>query len=229
VFERFTDSARGAVVLAGEQATDLRHGYVGSEHVLLGVLADGGAGAAALAPVTLAGAREAVAREVRGGDEGRVGQRPLTPRAKQVLELAKREAVALGEDHVGTEHLALALLDLRESTAARLLVAFGLDAETVRAAVAGTAPESVPSARVVRLPRLARLIPARLGPSDRFSPEVHAAVAAAHAEVPLGRRVEVEDLVAALSRAADATPPADARVQRIARAQARRRRRATSR
>ncbi len=140
VFERFTEGARQVVVWAQEEARTLQHGYIGTEHLLLGVLRveDGlGAGALAALNVTIEAVRAQVARIVDGGGEVTTGQMPFTPRSKKVLELALREALSLGHNYVGTEHILLGLVRENEGVAARILLDFHADADTIRNEVVG--------------------------------------------------------------------------------------------
>jgi ATP-dependent Clp protease ATP-binding subunit ClpC len=135
MFERFTERARHAVVLAQDEARALRHDYIGTEHLLLGLLReDEGLGARALTPLGIAldGMRERVVAEIGRGDEAIAGQIPFTPRAKKALELALREARSFGHDYIGTEHVLLGLVRVDDGVAARLLREAGADAETVR-------------------------------------------------------------------------------------------------
>ena len=138
MFERFTERARQVVVLAQEEARSLSHNYIGTEHILLGLLREEqGLAARALAAlgITLAEVRAQVTRIVGSGEEVTSGQIPFTPRAKKVLELALREALDLGHNYIGTEHILLGLVRENEGVAARVLLDRGVDAETVRCAV----------------------------------------------------------------------------------------------
>src|SRR4051794_7350331 len=113
MFERFTERARQVVVLAQDEARELRHNYIGTEHLLLGLLREeDGLAARVLATVdiTIEEVRTQVARIVGQGDEVSAGQIPFTPRAKKVLELALREGLTLGHNFIGTEHLLLGLV-----------------------------------------------------------------------------------------------------------------------
>jgi ATP-dependent Clp protease ATP-binding subunit ClpA len=136
VFERFTDRARRAVVLAQEEARLLNHNYLGTEHILLGLIREGD-GIAARALVQLGISLDAVRAEVeriigQGGGEVPAGHIPFTPRAKQVLELALREALQLGHNYIGTEHILLGLLREGEGVASQVLVRLGADLSRVR-------------------------------------------------------------------------------------------------
>ncbi len=135
MFERFTERARQVVVLAQDEARGLRHNYIGTEHLLLGLLREED-GVAALAldslDITVQGVREQVARIIGQGDQVTSGQIPFTPRAKKVLELALREALRLGHNYIGTEHILLGLVRENEGVAARILLDFDTNAEKVR-------------------------------------------------------------------------------------------------
>jgi ATP-dependent Clp protease ATP-binding subunit ClpC len=135
MFERFTPPARKVVVLAQEEARALKHNYIGTEHVLLGLLRDeeGLAGRVLESlHVTLEDVRTQVAQIVGQGEEVTTGQIPFTPRAKKVLELAMREALSLGHNDIGTEHVLLGIARENEGVASRILLELGVDAEKVR-------------------------------------------------------------------------------------------------
>ena len=135
MFERFTEDARQVVVLAQDEARQLRHNYIGTEHLLLGVLRyEEGPACRILAGlgVSLESARAEVGRIVGPGDEAATGQIPFTPRAKKVMELALRESLSLGHNYIGGEHLLLALVREREGVAARILFDCGVDTEAIR-------------------------------------------------------------------------------------------------
>jgi ATP-dependent Clp protease ATP-binding subunit ClpA len=135
VFERFTERARQVVVLAQEEARTLKHNYIGTEHILLGLLREEeGLAARALESldITIERVRAAVLRTVGSGEEVTSGQIPFTPRAKKVLELALREALSLHHNYIGTEHVLLGLVRENEGVAARILLDFGADADTLR-------------------------------------------------------------------------------------------------
>jgi ATP-dependent Clp protease ATP-binding subunit ClpC len=125
VFERFTERAREVVVLAQDEARALRHNYIGTEHILLGLLES--------LDITVEEVRAQVARIIGPGDEPIVsGQIPFTPRAKKVLELSLREALSLKHNYIGTEHILLGLVRENEGVAARILLDFDADAEKIR-------------------------------------------------------------------------------------------------
>ena len=133
--ERFTDRARRVVVLAQEEARMLDHNYIGTEHILLGLIGEG-EGVAAKALESLGISLEAVRQEVEEiigrGQQAPPGHIAFTPRAKKVLELALREAQQLGHNYVGTEHILLGLIREGEGVAAQVLVKLGADLERVR-------------------------------------------------------------------------------------------------
>ena len=135
MFQRFTDRARRAVQLAQEEARLLRHNYVGTEHLLLGLLYEGeGVAASALGSlgITREGVRAQVDEIIGYGQNRVTGQIPFTPRTKKVLELSLREALRLGHHHIGTEHILLGLLREGEGLAAQVLVALGADHARIR-------------------------------------------------------------------------------------------------
>ena len=174
MFERFTDRARRVVVLAQEEARMLSHNYIGTEHILLGLIHEGD-GIAAKALESLGVSLEAVRAQVEEiigqGQQAPSGHIPFTPRAKKVLELSLREALQLGHNYIGTEHILLGLIREGEGVAAQVLHKLGADLNRVRQQViqllsgyqgkeqqtAGTAPETAPS-------QLARARPVRPQP-----------------------------------------------------------------
>src|SRR5436305_11168714 len=135
MFERFTDRARRVVVLAQEEARMLNHNYIGTEHILLGLIHEG-EGVAAKALESLGISLEAVRAQVEEiighGGQAPSGHIPSTPRAKKVLELSLREALQLGHNYIGTEHILLGLVRENEGVAARILLDFDADAEKIR-------------------------------------------------------------------------------------------------
>jgi ATP-dependent Clp protease ATP-binding subunit ClpC len=154
MFERFTDRARRVVVLAQEEARALNHNYIGTEHILLGLIHEG-EGVAAKALESMGISLEAVRTEVEDiigtGGHPPSGYIPFTPRAKKVLELALREALQLGHKYIGTEHILLGLIREGEGVAAQVLVKLGADLSRVRQQVIqllsgyeGTEPEAAP-------------------------------------------------------------------------------------
>jgi ATP-dependent Clp protease ATP-binding subunit ClpC len=135
MFERFTNQARRVVVLAQEEARRLLHNYIGTEHILLGLLReDEGAAATALAAadVTLDGARLEVETIIGRGQHEPSGHIPFTPRAKKVLELSLREAVRLGHDYIDTGHILLGLIREGDGVAVQVMVNLGADPKQIR-------------------------------------------------------------------------------------------------
>jgi len=146
MFERFTDGARLLVVRAQEEARMLNHDYIGTEHILLGLIHEG-KGVAAKSLENLGISLDAVREQVQeiigqgqqapsGGRQGEEGQRDghisFTPRAMKVLELSQREALQLGDNHIGTEHILLGLICEGDGTAAQVLINFGAGLNRVR-------------------------------------------------------------------------------------------------
>ena len=135
MFERFTDRARRVVVLAQEEARMLNHNYIGTEHILLGLIHEGeGVAAKALQSldISLEAVRAQVEEIIGQGQQAPNGHIPFTPRAKKVLELSLREALQLGHNYIGTEHILLGLLREGEGVAAQVLVKLGADLNRVR-------------------------------------------------------------------------------------------------
>ncbi|GAA1252894.1 MULTISPECIES: ATP-dependent Clp protease ATP-binding subunit [Oryzihumus] len=135
MFERFTDRARRVVVLAQEEARMLNHNYIGTEHILLGLIHEGeGVAAKALESlgISLDAVREQVQEIIGQGQQAPSGHIPFTPRAKKVLELSLREALQLGHNYIGTEHILLGLIREGEGVAAQVLVKLGADLNRVR-------------------------------------------------------------------------------------------------
>jgi ATP-dependent Clp protease ATP-binding subunit ClpC len=151
MFERFTERARRVVVLAQEESRLLGHNYIGTEHLLLGLLAEReGVAARALESldVTLDAAREQVREIIGPGQQELSGHIPFTPRAKKILELSLREALKLGSEVISTEHLLLGLVDEGAGVGAQILERLGAPAPAVREAViilAEAEPETPPA------------------------------------------------------------------------------------
>jgi hypothetical protein len=148
VFERFTESARQVVVNAQYAARVLGHGHIGTEHELLGLLADPDSEACRVLNslgVTADRARERVMEIVLPGEHGSTSQIPFTPRAKKVLELSLREALDLGHRNITPEHLLLALARERDGVAMQVLVSLGAEETAIRAAVVPLLPEPDPA------------------------------------------------------------------------------------
>ena len=135
MFERFTDRARKVVVLAQEEARLLNHNYIGTEHILLGLVHEkDGVAARTLSGlnISLTAVREQVENSIGKGSEPPAGHIPFTPRAKTVLELSLREALQLGHNYIGTEHILLGLIREGEGVASQVLTTLGADLSTVR-------------------------------------------------------------------------------------------------
>ncbi|HKX25495.1 MAG TPA: Clp protease N-terminal domain-containing protein, partial [Actinomycetota bacterium] len=135
MFERFTDRARRVVVLAQEEARMLNHNYIGTEHILLGLIHEGeGVAAKALESlgISLEAVRQQVEEIIGQGQSAPTGHIPFTPRAKKVLELSLREALQLGHNYIGTEHILLGLIREGEGVAAQVLQKLGADLNRVR-------------------------------------------------------------------------------------------------
>jgi hypothetical protein len=170
MFERFTDRARRVVVLAQEEARMLNHNYIGTEHILLGLIREReGVGARALESLGIS--LDAVRLQVEGligrGQEAPSGHIPFTPRAKKVLELSLREAVQLGHNYIGTEHILLGLIREGDGVAAQVLVRLGAALDRVRQQVIHLlhgrhAEEPAPTGPAVQELRLLPAVQARL-------------------------------------------------------------------
>jgi ATP-dependent Clp protease ATP-binding subunit ClpC len=135
MFERFTDRARRTVVLAQEEARMLQHNYIGTEHLLLGLIHEGeGVAAKALESlgIGLDAVRQQVEEIIGRGQHAPSGHIPFTPRAKKVLELGLREAIQLGHNYIGTEHILLGLIREGDGVAAQVLVRLGADLNRTR-------------------------------------------------------------------------------------------------
>ena len=198
MFERFTERARQVVVLAQEEARSLKHNYIGTEHLLLGLLREEeGIAAQVLTTldVNLDEVRMQVAQIVGMGDEVAAGQIPFTPRAKKVLELALREALSLGHNYIGTEHILLGLIKENEGVAARILLEFDADSEKIRNEImrklTGSArrtpvPQGESKKRVKLLDQFGRNL-TKLADEGKLDPVV-------------GRELEIERVMQILSR-----------------------------
>jgi ATP-dependent Clp protease ATP-binding subunit ClpC len=200
MFERFTDRARRVVVLAQEEARMLNHNYIGTEHILLGLIHEGeGVAAKALESlgISLDAVRQQVEEIIGQGQQAPSGHIPFTPRAKKVLELSLREALQLGHNYIGTEHILLGLIREGEGVAAQVLVKLGADLNKVRQQViqllngyqskepAGTAAESTPSTSLVL---------------DQFGRNLTQAAREGKLDPVIGREKEIERLMQVLSR-----------------------------
>jgi len=145
LFQRFSDRARRVVVLAQEEARMLNHNYIGTEHLLLGLIQEGeGVAAKALESmsISLEAVRNQVEEIIGRGSSAPTGHIPFTPRAKKVLELSLREALQLGHNYIGTEHILLGLIREGEGVAAQVLTKLGADLDRVRSGPGGRDPNA---------------------------------------------------------------------------------------
>ena len=207
MFERFTDRARRVVVLAQEEARLLNHNYIGTEHILLGLIHEGeGVASKALEGlgISLESVREQVQEIIGQGQQAPSGHIPFTPRAKKVLELSLREALQLGHNYIGTEHILLGLIREGEGVAAQVLVKLGADLGSVRQQVlqlisgyqggkegatagvgAGGAAEGTPAGSLVL---------------DQFGRNLTQAARDGSLDPVIGREKEIERVMQVLSR-----------------------------
>jgi ATP-dependent Clp protease ATP-binding subunit ClpC len=202
MFERFTDRARRVVVLAQEEARMLNHNYIGTEHILLGLIHEGeGVAAKALESlgISLEGVRAQVEEIIGQGQQAPSGHIPFTPRAKKVLELSLREALQLGHNYIGTEHILLGLIREGEGVAAQVLVKLGADLNRVRQQViqllsgyqgkeavsSGGPAEGTPSTSLVL---------------DQFGRNLTQAAREGKLDPVIGRETEIERVMQVLSR-----------------------------
>ncbi|WP_305883082.1 Clp protease N-terminal domain-containing protein [Conexibacter sp. S30A1] len=208
MFERFTEPARQVVVMAQTQARELGHSYIGTEHLLLGLLgvSDGAAARTLEAQgLSLEHARASVVELVGQGAEAPGGQIPFTPRAKKVLELALREALALHHNYIGTEHILLGLLREPQGPAIEILGVAGLTPEQIRSEVLRLLPpgERDPQGRSATA-RAAALATAAPGFSVRPNRGLRRLLMAAAGRALADQREEfgLEDLLAVVDAAA---------------------------
>jgi ATP-dependent Clp protease ATP-binding subunit ClpC len=202
MFERFTDRARRVVVLAQEEARMLNHNYIGTEHILLGLIHEGeGVAAKSLESlgVSLESVRSQVEEIIGQGQQAPSGHIPFTPRAKKVLELSLREALQLGHNYIGTEHILLGLIREGEGVAAQVLVKLGADLNRVRQQViqllsgyqgkepltSGAPSEGTPSTSLVL---------------DQFGRNLTQAARDGKLDPVIGREKEIERVMQVLSR-----------------------------
>ncbi len=202
MFERFTDRARRVVVLAQEEARMLNHNYIGTEHILLGLIHEGeGVAAKALEAlnISLEAVRSQVEEIIGQGQQAPSGHIPFTPRAKKVLELSLREALQLGHNYIGTEHILLGLIREGEGVAAQVLVKLGADLNRVRqqviqllsgyqgkeAATSGAPAEGTPATSLVL---------------DQFGRNLTQAARENKLDPVIGRDKEIERVMQVLSR-----------------------------
>jgi len=196
MFNRFTERARRVILLAREEAKRLDHDYLGTEHLLLGLIREG-EGVAALALQNLGIDLDQVRQEVekavgRGGGSLFLGQIPFTPRAKKVLELAVTEARNLGHNYIGTEHLLLGLIREGEGVAAQILTNLGADLEKVREEVVALLGERV---SVEKAPQ-----PSNTPTLDRYGRDLTQLARNGELDPVIGREKEIERVIQILSR-----------------------------
>ncbi|GAA4381453.1 ATP-dependent Clp protease ATP-binding subunit [Paeniglutamicibacter cryotolerans] len=207
MFERFTDRARRVVVLAQEEARMLNHNYIGTEHVLLGLIHEGeGVAAKALESlnISLGAVREQVQEIIGQGQQAPSGHIPFTPRAKKVLELSLREALQLGHNYIGTEHILLGLIREGEGVAAQVLVKLGADLSRVRQQViqllSGYQGGKETTGAGVSSGGQAEGTPAGSAVLDQFGRNLTAAAREGKLDPVIGREFEMERVMQVLSR-----------------------------
>ncbi|GAA4106964.1 ATP-dependent Clp protease ATP-binding subunit [Enteractinococcus coprophilus] len=210
MFERFTDRARRVVVLAQEEARMLNHSYIGTEHILLGLIHEGdGVAAKALQSldVSLGAVREQVREIIGQGQQAPSGHIPFTPRAKKVLELSLREALQLGHNYIGTEHILLGLIREGEGVAAQVLVQLGADLNRVRQTVIqllsgyqGSGESEGKEAAGVSASGQSQGQPAGSVVLDQFGRNLTAAARESKLDPVIGRSDEMERVMQVLSR-----------------------------
>jgi ATP-dependent Clp protease ATP-binding subunit ClpC len=202
MFERFTDRARRVVVLAQEEARMLNHNYIGTEHILLGLIHEG-EGVAAKGLESLGISLEAVRAQVEEiigqGQQAPSGHIPFTPRAKKVLELSLREALQLGHNYIGTEHILLGLIREGEGVAAQVLVKLGADLNRVRQQVIQLL-SGYQGKEAVTQGGPAEGTPATSLVLDQFGRNLTAAAREGKLDPVIGRETEIERVMQVLSR-----------------------------
>src|SRR6516162_5648973 len=203
MFERFTDRARRVVVLAQEEARMLNHNYIGTEHILLGLIHEGeGVAAKALESlgISLDAVRQQVEEIIGQGQQAPSGHIPFTPRAKKVLELSLREALQLGHNYIGTEHILLGLIREGDGVAAQVLVKLGADLNRVRQQVIqllhgyqGKEPASAGTAAGETAPSTSLVL-------DQFGRNLTQGAREGKLDPVIGREKEIERVMQVLSR-----------------------------
>src|SRR5512133_892384 len=204
MFERFTDRARRVVVLAQEEARMLNHNYIGTEHILLGLIHEGeGVAAKALESmnISLDAVREQVQEIIGQGQAAPTGHIPFTPRAKKVLELSLREALQLGHNYIGTEHILLGLIREGEGVAAQVLQKLGADLNRVRQTViqllsgyTGGKGEQVAAGGTAEAPQGGSAV------LDQFGRNLTQLARESKLDPVIGREKEIERVMQVLSR-----------------------------
>jgi ATP-dependent Clp protease ATP-binding subunit ClpC len=203
MFERFTDRARRVVVLAQEEARMLNHNYIGTEHILLGLIHEGeGVAAKALESlgISLEAVRQQVEEIIGQGQQAPSGHIPFTPRAKKVLELSLREALQLGHNYIGTEHILLGLIREGDGVAAQVLVKLGADLNRVRQQVIqllhgyqGKEPTSAAAGSTEAAPSTSLVL-------DQFGRNLTQGAREGKLDPVIGREKEIERVMQVLSR-----------------------------
>jgi ATP-dependent Clp protease ATP-binding subunit ClpC len=203
MFERFTDRARRVVVLAQEEARMLNHNYIGTEHILLGLIHEGeGVAAKALESlgISLEAVRQQVEEIIGQGQQAPSGHIPFTPRAKKVLELSLREALQLGHNYIGTEHILLGLIREGDGVAAQVLVKLGADLNRVRQQVIqllhgyqGKEPTSAAAGSTEATPSTSLVL-------DQFGRNLTQGAREGKLDPVIGREKEIERVMQVLSR-----------------------------
>ncbi|GAA2826565.1 ATP-dependent Clp protease ATP-binding subunit ClpC [Leucobacter komagatae] len=210
MFERFTDRARRVIVLAQEEAKLLNHNYIGTEHILLGLIHEGeGVAAKALEQldISLDAVRAQVTEIIGTGQQPPSGHIPFTPRAKKMLELSLRESLQLGHNYIGTEHILLGLIREGEGVAAQVLVKLGADLNRVRQAViqllsgyqAGKENATVGAPEAGDAPKGSQVL-------DQFGRNLTQAAREGKLDPVIGREKEVERVMQILSRRSKNNP-----------------------
>ncbi|KUF07345.1 ATP-dependent Clp protease ATP-binding subunit [Leucobacter sp. G161] len=210
MFERFTDRARRVIVLAQEEAKLLNHNYIGTEHILLGLIHEGeGVAAKALEQldISLDAVRAQVTEIIGTGQQPPSGHIPFTPRAKKMLELSLRESLQLGHNYIGTEHILLGLIREGEGVAAQVLVKLGADLNRVRQAViqllsgyqAGKESATVGAPEAGEAPKGSQVL-------DQFGRNLTQAAREGKLDPVIGREKEVERVMQILSRRSKNNP-----------------------
>jgi ATP-dependent Clp protease ATP-binding subunit ClpC len=195
-FEKFSERARRVLTIAQEEARNLNHSYIGTEHILLGLVReDEGVAARVLTNlgIGLGKVRSAVEFIIGRGEKPGTGETGLTPRAKKVIELAIDEARQMGHNYIGTEHLLLGLLREGEGVASSVLDSFGITLERARAEVAHILTQGTPKARLSRST-------SRTPALDQLGIDLTAAARAGKLDPVIGRHKEIERLIQILSR-----------------------------
>jgi ATP-dependent Clp protease ATP-binding subunit ClpC len=195
-FEKFSERARRVLTIAQEEARNLNHSYIGTEHILLGLVREEEGVAAKVLTnlgVSLGKIRSAVEFIIGRGEKPSTGETGLTPRAKKVIELAIDEARQLGHNYIGTEHLLLGLLREGEGVASNVLDSFGITLERTRAEVAHILTQGAPRARLARST-------SRTPALDQLGIDLTAAARAGKLDPVIGRHKEIERLIQILSR-----------------------------